>query len=62
MQVKDPCKGYRWSSQALRLVQEGCRRECHTYNHLEVQDDQHAVGASAPTIGLGFPISVESTP
>ena len=36
MQVKDSWEGRRWPSKALRLVQEGRRRECHAYNHLEV--------------------------
>ena len=58
MQVKDSWKGHRGSSQALRLVLEGRRKEHHTYNHLEVQDDLHVVGASAPTTSLGIPISV----
>ena len=62
MQVKDPWKGCRGSSQAFRPVQEDHRKERHAYNHLEVQDDLHVVGASAPTTGLGFPISVQSTP
>lgn len=60
--MKDPWEGRRWSSQALRLVQKGRRRERHAYNHLEVQDNPYAVGANAPTTGLGFPIFVESTP